>query len=81
MSRNRERRQRYVSSLSAKRHTDMTRAQKPAEPPKQSEIKDEPGMAERFERGLQRALNSPPQRRGKPSPEHRSTGAQKRKEG
>jgi hypothetical protein len=29
------------------------------------EIVDEPGMAERFQRGLQRALNTPPQHRTK----------------
>jgi hypothetical protein len=28
-----------------------------------TEIKDEPGMAERFQRGLQRALNTPPKPR------------------
>lgn len=27
------------------------------------EIKDEPGMSERFQRGLQRALNTPPKHR------------------
>jgi hypothetical protein len=31
------------------------------------EITDEPGMAERFQRGLQRALNTPPQHRTKPT--------------
>jgi hypothetical protein len=31
------------------------------------EIQDEPGMAERFQRGLQRALNTPPQHRTKPT--------------
>jgi len=31
------------------------------------EIKDEPGMAARFQRGLQRALNTPPQPRTKPT--------------
>jgi hypothetical protein len=30
---------------------------------KPPEIEDEPGMAERFQRGLQRALNTPPQHR------------------
>jgi hypothetical protein len=32
------------------------------------EIIDEPGMAERFQRGLQRALNTPPQHRTKRAP-------------
>jgi hypothetical protein len=31
------------------------------------EVHDEPGMAERFQRGLQRALNTPPQHRAKPT--------------
>jgi hypothetical protein len=31
-------------------------------------IEDEPGMAERFQRGLQRALNTPAQHRTKPTP-------------
>ena len=31
-------------------------------------IHDEPGMAERFQRGLQRALNTPPQPRTKSKP-------------
>jgi hypothetical protein len=35
--------------------------------PEMPEIKDEPGMAERFQRGLQRALNTPPQHRTKPT--------------
>jgi hypothetical protein len=30
------------------------------------EIEDEPGMAERFQRGLQRALSMPPQHRPDP---------------
>jgi len=37
---------------------------KPREPKRQlPNIVDEPGMAERFQRGLQRALNTPPQPR------------------
>ena len=38
-------------------------------PPAETEIRDEPGMAERFQRGLQRALSTPPKHRapaGKP---------------
>jgi len=31
-------------------------------------VVDEPGMAERFQRGLQRALNTPPQHRPKRGP-------------
>jgi hypothetical protein len=41
---------------------------KRSEPPGKIEIADEPGMAERFQRGLQRALNTPPQHRTKPAP-------------
>ena len=37
-------------------------------PDKLPEIVDEPGMAERFQRGLQRALNTPPQPRSKSAP-------------
>ena len=33
--------------------------------PPEIEIADEPGMAERFQRGLQRALTTPPQQHGK----------------
>jgi hypothetical protein len=32
------------------------------------EIVDEPGMAERFQRGLRNLLNTPPQHRTKPTP-------------
>ena len=32
-----------------------------------AEVQDEPGMAERFQRGIQRALNTPPQHRTKPT--------------
>jgi hypothetical protein len=32
------------------------------------EIADEPGMAERFQRGLRNLLNTPPQHRTKPTP-------------
>lgn len=35
--------------------------------PKAPEITDEPGMAERFQRGLQRALHTPPKPRLKPT--------------
>jgi hypothetical protein len=42
----------------------MSKPPKP-EPP---EIVDEPGMAERFQRGLQRALNTPAKHRIKPAP-------------
>jgi hypothetical protein len=38
-------------------------------------IEDEPGMAERFQRGLQRALNTPPQHR--PAPKRKQRPASK----
>jgi hypothetical protein len=44
----------------------MTRSQKPPAVP--VEIADQPGMEERFQRALQRALNTPPQHRAKPMP-------------
>ena len=40
-------------------------------------ITDEPGMAERFQRGLQRALNTPPQHRTKPTPKAKTRPASK----
>jgi hypothetical protein len=41
--------------------------------PEPSPIKDEPGMAERFQRGLRRALNTPPKHRAaqRPKPKDR----------
>jgi hypothetical protein len=47
---------------------------KRSEPPDKIEITDEPGMAERFQRGLQRALNTPPQHRTKPIPKTKTKG-------
>ena len=41
------------------------------------EIVDEPGMAERFQRGLQRALNTPPQHRPAPTPKGKTRPASK----
>ena len=43
----------------------MKQQRKPPPAPDHITIVDEPGMAERFQRGLQRALNTPPQPRGK----------------
>lgn len=40
-------------------------------------IVDEPGMAERFQRGLQRALNTPPQHRTKVMPKPKERPASK----
>ena len=41
------------------------------------QIEDEPGMAERFQRGLQRALNTPPQHRTAPAPKGKTRPASK----
>ena len=41
------------------------------------EIADEPGWAERFQRGLQRALNTPPQHRSAPTPKAKERPASK----
>jgi hypothetical protein len=41
------------------------------------EIVDEPGMSERFQRGLQRALNTPHQPRPKPTPKPKERPASK----
>jgi len=41
------------------------------------EIVDEPGMAERFQRGLQRALNTPPKHRIAPTPKAKERPAPK----
>jgi hypothetical protein len=46
-------------------------------PPPLPEIADEPGMAERFQRGLQRALNTPPTHRTKPTPKPKERPASK----
>lgn len=40
-------------------------------------IVDEPGMAERFQRGLQRALNTPPAHRSAPTPKAKPRPASK----
>jgi hypothetical protein len=48
---------------------------KPGECP--PEIVDEPGMAERFQRGIQRALNTPPKHRTAPTPKAKERPASK----
>jgi hypothetical protein len=50
---------------------------KPAATPPEIEIVDEPGMAERFQRGLQRALNTPPTHRTNPTPKPKDRPASK----
>jgi hypothetical protein len=51
----------------------MKRAKLPILP----EIADEPGMAERFQRGLQRALNTPHQPHATPIPKAKERPASK----
>jgi hypothetical protein len=50
-----------------------------AEKPKSEEIKitDEPGMAERFQRALRKALNTPPKHRTAPTPKTKERPASK----
>jgi hypothetical protein len=45
--------------------------------PKTPEITDEPGMAERFQRALQKALNTPPKHRTSPTPKPKERPASK----
>jgi hypothetical protein len=46
-------------------------------PPAAPEIADESGWQDRFQRGLQRALNTPPQHREKPAPKTKTRPASK----
>lgn len=46
-------------------------------PPKLPKIADEPGMPERFQRGLRNLLNTPPQHRTKPTPKPKERPASK----
>jgi hypothetical protein len=50
-----------------------------AEKPKSEEIEitDEPGMAERFQRALRKALNTPPKHRTAPTPKTKERPASK----
>lgn len=45
----------------------------------QPAIVDEPGMEERFQRGLRRALNTPPKHRAAPIPKAKERPAAKRR--
>ena len=49
--------------------------EKPSEP--EIKIVDEPGMAERFQRGLQRTINTPPRPRIQPLPKAKERPARK----
>lgn len=50
---------------------------KPADKQLPDQIVDEPGMAERFQRGLQRALNTPPKHRSADTPKPKDRLASK----
>jgi hypothetical protein len=50
---------------------------KRAKPPELPEIADEPGMTERFQRGLRNLLNTPPQHRTKPPTKTKDQSATK----
>lgn len=54
---------------------------KRAKPLPLPEIADEPGMAERFQRGHKRALSTPPQHRAKPTPNAKGRSIPKGKTG
>ena len=49
-------------------------AKRPIEPP---QIVDEPGIAERFQRALRKALNTPPMHRTAPTPKTKERPASK----
>jgi hypothetical protein len=53
----------------------MKRASKP--PAKPIELQDEPGMGERFQRALRKALNTPPKHRTSPTPKTKERPASK----
>jgi len=53
----------------------MKRSKTPAVEP--IEVREEPGMAERFQRGLRRALSTPPQHRIAPAPKAKERPASK----
>lgn len=68
-----------VAAVGLVRHIAKMTDKSSRQPPELPEIIDEPGMAERFQRGLQRALNTPPQHRTKPTPKPKERPASKRK--
>jgi hypothetical protein len=53
----------------------MKRSSKP--PAESPEIVDEPGMAERFQRALRKALNTPPKHRSSPIPKSKERPSSK----
>jgi hypothetical protein len=51
---------------------------KPIRPPEiEAEVVDEPGMAERFQRALRKALNTPQEHRSSPTPKAKERPASK----
>jgi hypothetical protein len=59
------------------RETDIKGSDKKTAPPVSPEVLDEPGWQERFQRGLQRALNTPAQPHTKPTPKVKERPASK----
>ena len=57
--------------------TDHRESKSPADHSVSPEIKDEPGMAERFQRALRKALNTPPKHRSAPIPKAKERPASK----
>jgi hypothetical protein len=56
----------------------MVMARSPKPPPAEPvEIHDEPGMEERFQRALRKALNTPPKHRTAPTPKTKERPASK----
>ena len=55
----------------------MPRNKEPEIPKPEDRIVDEPGMAERFQRALRKALNTPPKHRTAPTPKPKERPASK----
>jgi hypothetical protein len=55
----------------------MPRNKEPDTPKPEDRIVDEPGMAERFQRALRKALNTPPKHRTSPTPKTKERPASK----
>lgn len=55
----------------------MARRENKPIPVPEVELHDEPGMAERFQRALRKALNTPPKHRTAPTPKTKERSASK----
>ena len=55
----------------------MKRSGAPPKPTEPAEIQDEPGMEERFQRALRKALSTPPKHRAAPPPKAKERPASK----